>query len=77
MNSAVKMKLVAAVHQAENGVDYSARHGAWCPYCGEKTKVYCTKPWEGPLRVRFHRCPNETCLLQAMSTSIKSVQEDN
>lgn len=75
MISGVRTKLVAAVNAAENGVDYSAR-GARCPFCGEKVKVYCTRPWEEGIRVRFHRCVNGKCVLQSMGTSIKSVQVD-
>jgi len=77
MINGARLKLLDAVHQAENGIDYSARHGAACPYCGAKTKVYCTKPWEGSVRVRFHRCDNAGCLLRDMATSIKSVQVES
>jgi len=77
MNQAPAISLVVqAKRKAENGVDYSPRHGARCPWCARKTATYCTRPWEGPARIRFHRCTNAACVLASMGVSIKSLEED-
>ena len=62
---------------ARAGVDYTSRHGAVCPGCGKRTRVYCTRPWEGSIRVRYHRCGNHTCLIGHLGLSIKSIEVDN
>ena len=69
-------KVVQAVESAAAGVDYSARLGARCPWCGARTKIYKTLPWVGDVRVRYHRCPNSGCILSDMGTTVKSVQVD-
>ncbi len=75
MNAAGTM-IVLAKRKADQGVDYSPKHGALCPMCGEKARIYSTKPWDGPVRVRFHRCDNQACALASMRISIKSLEED-
>lgn len=62
--------------KAESGVDYRPRTGALCPACGKPAKIVSTKPWEGDLRIRYHRCQNPSCLLASIKQSIKSVQVD-
>ena len=68
--------VVQAKSRAEQGVDYSSRHGALCPWCKTRAKTYCTRPWDGVARVRFHRCTNPACVLATIGTSIKSLEED-
>lgn len=74
--TAAQTSILLAVRQAENGVDYSARHGAVCPWCGRRTMVYKTMPWDDNTRIRYHRCTNAKCILVAMSKTIKSVEID-
>jgi hypothetical protein len=74
MTKATKLKIVQVVALAEGGVDYSARLGARCPWCGQRTKVYSTRPWESDVRIRYHHCINSACVLAAMNKTVKSVQ---
>lgn len=69
--------IAAALKRAAEGVDFSSRHGALCPLCGQKLAITVTKPWVGSVRIRFHRCYNKQCLLCAAETSMKSVQQDH
>lgn len=70
-------KIAKAKEAAAAGVDFSPRTGASCPWCGEKTKVVTTKPWEDGLRIRYHRCEHAGCVLAVMGLSIKSIQVDH
>ncbi|WP_284152050.1 hypothetical protein [Desulfofustis limnaeus] len=73
---AMVLRLAAAREQAAAGVDYSPRFGARCPWCGARVKVYATQPWEGPVRVRYHRCYRQGCALAQMNVSVKSIEVD-
>ncbi|MCE1273869.1 MAG: hypothetical protein LWW75_05000 [Chlorobiales bacterium] len=75
MNKTAQL-IVMAKAAAERGVDYSARDGAKCPFCGTKTKIYRSMPWEESFRVRYHRCEQGSCPLSALRVTIKSVQCD-
>ena len=75
MNQSATM-IVLAKRQAENGVDFTARRGAVCPWCQQRTRIYATRPWEGTVRIRYHRCENPACILARMQVSIKSLEED-
>lgn len=71
------VNVIAIMAKAGAGVDFSARFGALCPYCGKRAKVVTTRPWEGTLRVRYHQCKNtDNCVVAAMGTTIKSIEED-
>ena len=72
----VASQLALQVATASAGVDYSHRHGATCPGCGERARIVKTLPWEGSTRIRYHRCENPRCLLCAARATIKSVEED-
>ena len=72
----VLSKIVQAKEDAENGVDFSPRLGARCPWCGERARIYRTMPWEDTVRIRYHRCETAGCVLAALGTTIKSIQED-
>jgi hypothetical protein len=74
--TAVATQLALHVATASAGVDYSHRHGATCPGCGERARIVKTLPWEGSTRIRYHRCENTRCLLCAARATIKSVEED-
>ncbi len=65
-----------AREKAAAGVSYSSRTGALCPFCGKKAKIYRTTPWEGSLRVRYHRCQGTVCLIASLGITIKSIEED-
>lgn len=68
--------IVLKKQEAENGVDFSQRHGARCPACKSKARIYSTKPWEGSTRTRYHHCENGACFLCAMRVTIKSIEVD-
>jgi len=67
-------KLADSIRQAENGIDYFAKSGAFCPWCGEKLKVTDTKPWCGDSRIRYQKCINTKCPLSTIDKTIKSIQ---
>lgn len=69
-------RIVLVKQEAENGVDFSPRTGAICPSCGKRSKIYSTKPWDGSVRLRYHRCENSACVLCAMGVTIKSIEVD-
>ncbi len=60
--------------QVEAGVDYSARYGALCPWCGKRTKIVSTQPWDDNVRTRYHRCDNPRCPVCSLGLSLKSIQ---
>lgn len=66
--------IVLKKQEAENGVDYSPRYGALCPACGNRARIYSTKPWEGITRTRYHYCETAGCFLNAMRVTIKSIE---
>ncbi len=70
------VRLATAREAAAGGVDYSPRSGASCPWCGKKTRIYRTLPWDGRLRVRYHRCYQRGCPIASMGVSIKSIEVD-
>lgn len=70
------IKIAEARKQGADGVDYSPRLGAICPWCGNKAKVYKTMPWEDNTRVRYHHCVAAGCAMAMMDYSIKSIEVD-
>ncbi len=76
MIDGISAMIVNAKRQADNGVVYSPRQGALCPYCATRAKPYATRKWDGNLRIRFHLCRNQKCALSQMRISIKSIEED-
>ena len=62
---AVTVHLASLIARAEAGVDYRARTGATCPACGRRLPIYKTMPWDGTVRIRYHRCQTAGCLLAA------------
>lgn len=69
-------KLVVARQSATAGVDFSAKHGARCPWCGVRAKIVATRPWYESTRIRYHRCENRSCPLCTMAVGIKSIEVD-
>jgi len=68
----------AAVAKAAAGVDYSPRLGAVCPLCRTpRARVTGSLPWEGNIKVRYHRCVSGNCRLHRLRITIKSVEVDN
>lgn len=66
-----------AIEKAAEGVEYSPRYGAICPFCGAIwMPSYKCKPWDDNTRVRYHKCKNKDCQLHINDISIKSVQVD-
>ena len=76
MAGVTKGAMALAIRDAEAGVAFTARKGALCPRCGKRARVVTTRPWEGPVRVRYHKCTNGRCLLSRLGVSIKSIEED-
>jgi len=71
-------ELERAIELAAAGVDYSPRYGAVCPLCGTpRARVTGSLPWDGNIKVRYHRCANQECRLARLKVSIKSVEVDN
>ena len=69
--------MVTVIRKAQAGVDYSPRTGATCPGCGRRATVYRTMPWDDAIRIRYHRCESETCLVARCRTTIKSIEVDH
>jgi hypothetical protein len=69
--------IAEATSRAASGVDFSPRLGALCPWCGSKSKIYKTNPWDGGTRIRYHQCLRSGCILAALKTTIKSIEVDN
>ena len=66
-----------AIEKAAQGVEYSPKYGAICPFCGAiKIPAATTRKWEEKTRVRYHKCNNAGCPLCFRNISIKSVQTD-
>ena len=74
--NAIAGKIVLAKQQAADGVDYSPRYGALCPWCGKKARITATRPWDESTRIRYHRCESSECVLSALRVNIKSVEAD-
>jgi len=75
MEQPIEIKLALSIREAETGVDYHAKGGARCPWCGERLRVTHTLPWDGNLRLRYHKCINPKCPLSVMDKTVKSTQE--
>lgn len=69
-------KIEKARQTAMQGVDYSPRSGASCPWCGSRTRITNTQKWDGDFRIRYHRCEKKGCVLATMGVSIKSIEAD-
>ncbi len=70
-------RLAEITEQAKAGVDYSPQYGAICPACDTaRASVVGSLPWEGGVKIRYHRCRNMDCPLCQLKTSIKSIEED-
>jgi len=76
MEQSVEIRLALSIRAAEEGVDYTARRGALCPWCGERLRVSDTKPWQGGTRIRYQRCANASCPLCVMDKGVKTVETD-
>lgn len=76
MPSPAFASIALALGAATAGVDYSPRHGARCPWCKKKMRIYSTLPWDGNIRIRYHHCENDRCPLARMKTSVKSVESE-
>lgn len=68
--------VVTAKEKAHQGVDYSPRLGASCPWCNKRTKIYKTMPWEDRIRIRYHRCQNTRCVVNQLGLAVKSIEVD-
>lgn len=76
MTAAAK-RFVLLVESARAGVVFDAREGAVCPSCGAtRLRAYRVMPWEGGIRIRYHKCGNPECVLGAIGEGIKSLQEE-
>lgn len=70
------IKIAEARRIGANGIDYSPRLGAVCPWCGNKTKIVRTMPWEDSTRIRYHLCQTTGCAMAKMGDTIKSIEID-
>lgn len=68
--------ITKAAERAAAGVDYSSRYGCRCPWCGKRTRIYKTTPWEGGTRIRYHLCEKPGCALSSMRATIKSIETE-
>mgnify|MGYP003586355685 CR=1 FL=1 len=76
MTAAAK-RFVLVVESARAGVIFDVRDGAVCPCCGAtRLKAYKVMPLEDGVRVRYHKCGNPQCFLNAIGEGIKSLQEE-
>ena len=64
----------AVIGRARAGVDYHPQDGAMCPGCGRRARVCTTRRWDGGIRIRYHRCTNELCIVGNSGVQIKSVE---
>lgn len=76
MPSPTVAQIAKAKQAAESGVDYSPQHGARCPWCGSRSKIIKTLPWEANIRLRYHRCRKSGCVVASMGITIKSIECD-
>lgn len=74
MDKATTM-LAIAVNKARDGVDYDAKYGAACPFCGERARVTHTLQWLDRSRKRYHKCHNIRCPLHVIDETICSWQD--
>jgi len=73
----IKAIIVFAIQKAAQGVEYTPKYGAVCPFCGSiRMRTITTRKWDGDTRTRFHRCKNKSCPLHKRKVYIKSVQVD-
>lgn len=69
-------QIVAAKREAENGVEYSPKLGALCPWCSQKTKITRTEAWDENIRIRYHKCHRPGCVIAKLKISVKSIEVD-
>ena len=61
----------------KQGVSYTSKNGAICPLCGKKRmRTYSSPKWNEGLKIRYHKCQNQTCLLNKFQVSIKSIEKE-
>jgi formate dehydrogenase maturation protein FdhE len=65
-----------AVAKAREGVVYSPKKGALCPVCGKRCPVVSSPKWDGDIKVRYHKCNNDKCIIHTTGVTVKSVQKD-
>ena len=76
MTAAAK-RFILVVESARAGVIFDVLDGAVCPCCGTtRLKAYKVMPWADGVRVRYHKCGNQECILCAIGEGIKSLQEE-
>ncbi len=67
--------IAAALAKAKQGVTYRPKDGAVCPWCGAvRIPVTSSPKWDGGIKVRYHKCKAEGCLLAKMGQGVKSIQ---
>ncbi len=75
VQDAVVDTIAIAIREARDGVEYDAKHGAACPYCGKRLRVSCTMRWLDRSRKRYHKCVNAKCPLCIIDATVTSWQE--
>lgn len=67
-------KVALAIRSARDGIEYDAKNGAICPYCGKRARV-THKVWFDRSCKRYHKCKNPKCLFCITDETIISWQD--
>ena len=76
MNKSITAFVLKMREKASEGVVYDHKKGAACPACHERLRVYCSRPWNGNVKIRYHQCANRECILHQLEMKMKSVEEE-
>lgn len=75
MNNRILQQVIAITAQ---GVRWWAQDkAAFCPLCGAKLLVLNSPREKSGIKIRYHACHNQTCLVCILSIKLKSVEEKN
>ncbi|WP_031485616.1 hypothetical protein [Maridesulfovibrio frigidus] len=67
--------IAAAMAKAKEGVIFSPKDGAVCPWCGAvRIPVTSSPKWDAGIKIRYHKCKEHGCLLAQMGQGVKSIQ---
>ena len=76
MNKTATAFVLKIREKVSEGLVYDRKTGATCPVCHERLRVYCSRPWNGNVKVRYHWCANIECILHQFEIRMKSVEEE-
>jgi len=73
-NDAVNI-YIAVAEKIKEGLEYTSQFGAVCPLCGQtRIRTYSSPKWKDGVKIRYHRCSNDSCLLNIFNLSVKSIE---